>query len=143
MKFSIGNMDSSLQAASTDWESVAIVGEYTVPSGPYLDDHFLVLVFRSGETVEYPSEKARKVIPALEEVMGVKLEFGLCNITDAASRIMFPTALAEHPIFEFHESAGGIGSLLKVIRHFGVTEISKRFTKEVEDYIQSLGERIK
>jgi hypothetical protein len=130
-------MDESLD--SLDWKAVAIVGEYTVPSGPYFDDHFLVIVTSSRKFAEIPSRMADEWIPALEGTIGMKISWGLCNRTDCASRVIFPPALAEHPVYEFSESPTGFWDFLKPGRHLGVTEMTKRLTKELEDYLQSLG----
>jgi hypothetical protein len=130
-------MDQSLE--SIDWKCVAVAGEFTVPSGPYFDDHFLVLVTNSRMIAEIPSHVADQWIPALEKATGTKVVWGLCNRTDCASRIIFPSALAEHPVFDFFSPPAGMWKFLKGLRHSGMREITKRLTKEVEDYIQSLG----
>jgi hypothetical protein len=127
-----------------DLKSVAIVGEYTTPSGPYFDDHFLVVVLRSGKVLEYASSKAiDRMIPDLERAIGAKIEFRLCNRTDAASRVLFPSLFAEHPLFEFGEAPKGFFQFLKTIRNFGLTDISMRLTNELGEYIRSLGQEAK
>lgn len=130
----IGRMSPEL--ISIDWNETAIVGEFTTPGGPFFDDHFLVVVFRSGQLLELPAERTDEIIPLIEKATGAKIQFGLCNVTDAASRIIFPSALAEHPVFEFYQARTGFREVLRTIKRFGVTEISKRLTREVANYIR-------
>ena len=117
-------------------DPVTIVGEYTTPSGPYFDDHFLVIILRSGKMLEYPSQKSECAIPILENILGIKINFRLSNRTDAASRVLFPIAFAEHPLFDFKTEIKGFHNLLKIIRHLGATEISMQITKELEEYLR-------
>jgi hypothetical protein len=119
-----------------DWKSVAVIGEYTVPAGPYFEDHFLVIVFRSGQITEYSWAKAREIIPGLQDALRFEIVSRLCNVTKTASRIIFPAEMSERPVFDFYQSKWGVRKLLRAIRHFGVTEISKRLTWEVEDYLR-------
>ena len=127
-------MDESL--TSIDWKAVAIVGELTTPSGPYFDDHFLVLVNDSRMIAEIPSQFADESVRHLEDAIGLKMAWGLCHRTDAASRIVFPAALAERPLFEFSEPPHGWDILKKLFRP-EAWKLRKRLTKEVEDYLAS------
>ena len=124
-----------------DVTSVTIVGEYTTPSGPFADDHFLVVVLRSGEIVEMTAgtEESVKAVAALERQTGAKVAFGLANRTDAASRVIYPPALAEKPLFDFVVGPRGFAGLLKRIRDFGVEEITGVLTDEVKAYVASSG----
>src|SRR5580658_444171 len=132
-------MNPASETESIDWESTVIVGEYTVPSGPYFDDHFLVIVLRSGRMLECTVGNAKNVISDLERAVGTKIVFQLCNRTDATSRVLYPSAFAEHPLFDFYREPNGFYRFFKAVRYFGVTEISKRLTRELAEYIRSLG----
>jgi hypothetical protein len=120
-------------------ESVAVVGEYTTPSGPVADDHFLAIVLRSGEIVELTvgAEGTANAVAALEQRIGARIEFALANCTDAASRIIYPAALAERPLFDFVVGPSGFMGLLKRIRDFGMQEITGVLTEEVKAYLAS------
>lgn len=126
---------------SKDWNSVAVVGEYTTPSGPIDDDHFLVIVLRSGNMFLYPTNKIEHLLPPLEKVIGMKVEYGLCNVTDFASRVMFPLTLAGHQLFEFKRTGRGLWEWLKIIRNFGIAEMSTELTQEIKTHLKSLETR--
>jgi len=125
-------------AKPIDWKSVAIIGEYTTASGPYIDDHFLLVVLHSGRMLEYASKSADFIIPDLERVLGIKIEFRLSNRTDAASRVIFPPSFLEHPLFDFYEGPNGFFHFFKFIRNFGMTKTSMRLTKELTEYLEAL-----
>ena len=71
----------------------------------------------------------------------MKMRWGLANVVDAASRIMYPAELAEHPLLRFSRSKFGIRKLFKLIRDFGVDEIHSHLTDEVNEYVRRLGVR--
>ena len=123
---------------TVEYGQVAVVGEYTTPTGPEFDDHFLVIVYRSGIHFAIPSQEAEVIIPKLEHAIGASVKYGLCNITDAASRIIFPPSLAEHPLLVFSYTPFSIRKLWKMIREFGLDEIHSNLTDEVKHYISTL-----
>ncbi len=85
-------------------DEVAVVGEYTTSEGPELDDHFIVLVTRSGGITSVPiNNETSKVAADIEASLGIPLTLGLCNRTDTASRIIFPRSLLDQPLFLFRE----------------------------------------
>lgn len=118
-----------------DPKKIAIIGEYTTDSGPFVDDHFFVIVSDSGEIAQIPSENVDRVMGALETIAGMKIEPHLCNSAQNASRIIFPTTLAGHALFDFKRCRHGFIGFLKNIRSFGVGEVSIELTGEVRDYI--------
>ena len=128
------------QTDEIQYDQIAAVGEYTVPSGPDFDDHFLVIVYRSEEWIAIPAQTALPIIPQIETAIGVKIQWGLANVTDAASRVMFPAGLAERPLLNFSRSKFGIRKLFKLIRSFGVDEIHSHLTDEVSQYIRRLAD---
>ena len=134
---SAGKMNTSPNPPSFDPQAVAIIGEYTVPSGPTIDDHFLVVILRSGSLLEYPIGKAVQVAASLESALSIKIEYHLCNVANSASRIMFPPSLEDHPLFSFTGSVSGWNGVFRALLSFGVTEVTARPTKEVMDYLHS------
>jgi hypothetical protein len=85
-------------------DEVAVIGEYTTDSGPFVDDWFVVFVHRDGvewfEASMYAEELAeflRDLAIALETGM----ETGLAASTDFASRVIWPPSIAGRPLFDF------------------------------------------
>jgi len=126
---------------SIDWNSVAVVGEHTTPTGPFADDHFLVIVLRSAEVFLCSSDKADHLLPPLEQAIGMKVEYGLCNITDYASRVIFPRTLAEHPLFDITRAEQGVLGMVKLILQFGIAHFSTDLTQEIKAYLKRLETR--
>jgi len=48
---------------------------------------------------------------------------------------LFFLPLEGKPLFNFSRGSGGLGELLKLIRNFGVSEISAQLTDEVRDFV--------
>jgi len=131
-------MATSFSNEVIDWKSVVLVGEFTTNIGPFRDDYFLVVVFRSGEIGEWPLAETGALVPNLEKSIGVKVDFGLSNVTTLASRVIFPAKLAGHSLFEFCPTSKESRTLPTGLRFLGVKEISKKYTDEVEAYLRSL-----
>lgn len=122
-----------------DVANIAIIAELTTEEGPMLDDHFLVMVLKDGSVVEIPFEKARTGIVFQE--LKVKLDLNitsiLANRTTFESYIIYPEELKGLNLFFFKEVRE---SLWKKIKRFGLVEVSKEFTPEVQAYLQDNGE---
>lgn len=136
--FLVGDMDTISACRARDWGPIALIGEYTVPSGPAFDDHFLVVILQDGRTIEYPTEKIGEIISELQHVTKSRIELSLCNSTKAASRVIFPPELAGRKLYAFRETPLGLAGLLQAVFRFGVTEVSMQLTPEVEDYMSEL-----
>jgi hypothetical protein len=83
---------------------IAVIGEFTTDNGPVIDDWFLVFVRRTGGEWFEASEYAvgtQDVLQRLSTVLGDSLRAGLSNSMDFSSRILWPTALADRPLFTF------------------------------------------
>lgn len=87
-------MDTISACRARDWGPIALIGEYTVPSGPAFDDHFLVVILQDERTSEYPTEKIGEIISELQHVTKSRIELSLCNSTKAASRVIFPPRIS-------------------------------------------------
>lgn len=116
--------------------SILLVGEYTIPAGPWGDDHFLVIIFRAGQSIEYPMGQSAAVIAALEPILGSKLDVQLCNVTTTASRVMYPPNLTNSPLYDFSLMKGEWRNIIECIRNFGVQKISRDFTSVIKEYIR-------
>ena len=88
---------------------VAVIGEWTNQDGPGLDDWFLVAVPRGGggwfEASMY-ARRADDVRTQFSAAVGESLQVGLAYSTDFASRIIWPPAFAERPLFTFRRVTG-------------------------------------
>jgi hypothetical protein len=115
--------------------TIAVVGEYTTNTGPFFDDYFLVVVFHSGKFIEVPTDKANDVIDRLEKAIGEKIVFGLANITDFASRVIYPSQLKGRPLFDFSFPPSDFRSRLKRIMSLNDGYVTGQLTEEVKNYI--------
>ena len=117
-------------------ESIALVGEYTVPAGPFIEDHFLVVIFRSGKLVEYSGEDAMQMIEQLEDAIDMPILYDLCSTTELASRVIFPPTLMGRPLFSFFDLPKGVLGFLRTVGNFGVGEVVSSLTEEVRTYLE-------
>ena len=118
-------------------ENAAVVGTYTTPNGPWMDDWFLVIVDRSGGTTEVSMDQADDVIRALESHLGTPLALGLNNSTDLASLVSYPPELEGRPMFRFTVRSG-FRATFDMIRNFGIRDVETRFSEDVDRYLQRL-----
>jgi hypothetical protein len=91
-----------------------IVGEHTNQSGPSGDDYFLAFVTRNdGTWFEVPFDAAgvSELLSQLGGNLGAQLELQLCNSADFKSRVMWPQAMMNEPMFEYRRSNGLLGRL--------------------------------
>lgn len=89
---------------SVPLSEVAVVGEFTTDDGPFIDDWFMVFVHRSGsewfEASMY-AEGIEAVRDLMSAALGSSIIGGLAASTDFASRILWPSELADRPQFSF------------------------------------------
>ena len=89
--------------------SICLVGEYTNQSGPVGDDYFMVLLSRTRESwyeIPHDSRGLDALMNVLRESLGDALDTKLANSTDFRSRVMWPAALVDKPLFDFVPSEG-------------------------------------
>lgn len=118
-------------------ENAAVVGTYTTPNGPGMDDWFLVIVDRSGGTTEVSMDQADDVIRALESRLGTSLALRLNNSTDLASLVSYPPELEGRPMFSF-SFCSGFRATFDMIRNFGIRDVEIRLSEDVDRYLQQL-----
>ncbi len=84
-------------------DQLAVVGEYTDASGPYLDDYFLVFVKKAGEryAASFYAEGRDSLFSRLGPALDSELRCGLCSSTELKSRVMWPPAIKDKPLFDF------------------------------------------
>ncbi len=117
---------------------VAIIGEFTTDNGPFTDDWFLVFVPRSGGDWFEASMYADGVDPLrqkLSAALGTSI-YGptLFASTDFASRIVWPSALADRPLFAFTPVTGS--SFLRRIKLAIFPEIRRRLSPDALEAIE-------
>jgi hypothetical protein len=94
--------------------SICLVGEYTNQYGPFSDDYFLVFLTRVSHAwyqVPFYAEGLNSLMAVLRESLGDSLKTGLANSVDFKSRVMWPPALLDRPLFEFTPSKGILGRI--------------------------------
>lgn len=92
-----------------DWDlpvsEVRVLGEATDQSGPFLDDYFFC--FSTGPTMwheaSFYAEGREEFLRALRVRLQSRIELGLCNSTDFASRVLWPPSLAGEPMFRYDD----------------------------------------
>ena len=118
------------------WEvavgDVRIIGEATTPDGP-ADDYFLCFAIGPEMWFEasFYAEGRDAFLRALGERLGSPLELGLCNSTDFASRVLWPSSLTGEPMFRYEiiPPKGIVGRVLSSM--FGPLQNRQMYTERV------------
>jgi hypothetical protein len=112
-------------------------GEYTTDNGPYIDDWFMVFVTKDFNWMEASNycAGADDVRTALAQRWSVESLNGvLWSHTDFASRVIWPTDLADQHLFVFSECKQ---SKWEKIKDFGFETIYKDLTQQVRTHLQA------
>ena len=86
-----------------------MIGEFTTDNGPLIDDWFLVFVPRTGREwfeVSMYAAGIQSFREQLSSALGLTIIGGLAASADFASRILWPSALADRPLFTFNPVTG-------------------------------------
>ena len=89
---------------SVSLSEIAVIGEFTTDGGPFGDDYFLVFVSRTRDCWYEASFYAKgrdELLDQLSAALGDRLQLGLANSANFASRIIWPPAFADRPLFSF------------------------------------------
>lgn len=116
---------------------IAAFGEYSTDNGPCIDDWFMVFVTRDFNWREASNycTGSDTVRNALADQWGVgSLYDKLWGHTDFASRVIWPLALANQPLFEFEQRQQ---SNWQKIKSFGIGLIDKDLTAEVRNHLEA------
>ena len=113
-----------------------LLGEYTDPNGPYVDDYFLVFVTRpehSWYEASFYAEGLDELLKHLGQALGFEPPYGLVNSTDYNSDVIWPPEVKGQTLFKFVpvESPG----LLARIRHKLIPEYYFVFTDSVKAHL--------
>lgn len=118
---------------------VRVIGEFTTANGPYVDDYFFVFVTAdksSWNCASFYAEGRIKFLGELSQKLGRKLECGLCNSTSVRSRVIWPSNLDGHPLFEFALEKPA-EDLLGKIRQIVLPKKISQYTAEVSEAIET------
>lgn len=121
----------------TQVSDIIAFGEYTTNNGPYIDDWFMVFVTKDLEWVEASNYCAGgdEVRSALASRWGQDSLYGkLWGSTDFASRVIWPSAIAEQSLFDFNQRPQ---SLWQKIKSCGVAIVDKDLTSAFKNHLQS------
>lgn len=116
---------------------VIAFGEYATDNGPYIDDWFMVFVTQDFNWVEASNfcGGSAAVRNELARRWGVESLSGkLWGHTEFASRVIWPLALADQPLFEFVERPQTTWQKIKSI---GIGLIDKDLTQQVRTQLQA------
>lgn len=111
-------------------------GEYTTDNGPFLDDWFMVFVTQDLDWVEASNFCAGRdeMRLRLAQLWGRDSLYGkLVWSTDFASRVIWPSALAEQPLFVWTPRPQ---SLWQRIKSCGIAILDKDLTPSVRNHLQ-------
>ena len=81
---------------------IAVVGEFTADTGPFVDDWFIVFVRRGGDWFEASvySDGFDALRNGLSLAIGADVHCCLADSTNFASRVVWPEAISGHPLFD-------------------------------------------
>lgn len=114
-------------------EGAFVVGEQTTEDGPFLEDHFLVFVFASGDMVRVgvSSDEAVYLIAELKNRLGCEVKFKLCNCAENNSRIIYPDFMRELPLFSISPPSR------RTIRNWFLKEVEVDLSPNVKGYLEN------
>jgi hypothetical protein len=113
-----------------------IVGEYTDPNGPYVDDYFFVFIARPEHywyEASFYCDGSDQFLKELGQQLGAQISCGLVNSTDYNSRVMWPPEIEGMQLLELMavESRGA----WEKMKHKLVPEYNYALTETVKDFL--------
>lgn len=111
-----------------------VLAEYTTDSGPFLDDHFIVLVSSNKDFFEFSTKNKniQDLIKQVEEKKNGEIKLKLCNVTNFDSQIMYPEFLSGKSFYDFKKSKL---SIFDYIKSFGIGNVDSKLSQEVLNYL--------
>jgi len=91
---------------------VVLIGEYTLPIGPYSDDDFLVIFYDTDDVIKICGVAISDFLTLFNKQFGSTIELKLCNVTNFTSRILFPILLEDKEFLEMTDLGKNFGGLL-------------------------------
>jgi len=78
-----------------------VIGEYTTPNGPYVDDYFFVfLSAHNWYEASLYAQGSLELLPVLSDILKNELACGLQNSTDWKSRVIWPPDIKGEVLFD-------------------------------------------
>ena len=90
-----------------DWtvtlDRIVVIGEYTTSEGPFVPDYFSIIIDDTETWHMLPHGAAgyQEAFDRIAKLFETNWSYGLANITDYASRVMWPGILENKPAFRF------------------------------------------
>ena len=111
-----------------------VLGEYTTNSGPFIDDHFIVLVSSNNEFFEFSTTDGdvQELIKKVEKMKNETIKLKLSNVTNFASQIIYPAFLSGEPFYDFKKTKL---SLFEYIKSFGISNVNNQLSQVVLNYL--------
>lgn len=119
---------------------VRVIGEYTTPNGPYIDDYFFV--FLSADywyEASFYSEGGLELLPKLSGDLKEELTCGLQNSTNWKSRVIWPPDIKEEPLFDI-VPAEMPTKLWDKIKYKMVSPVEFHLTRKVKEKMKAASE---
>ena len=111
-----------------------LIAEWTNDHGPFGDDYYYVFVAgRPSRLFESPMYSNPQIINEIGRLLGTRIEVGLANRTDFASRIIWPKELEGRPFFDFSKVSRGTGLWNRLKDHWKPL-VHAELTEEVLQY---------
>jgi hypothetical protein len=115
-----------------------VVGEYTDPNGPYVDDFFLVFIARPEHLwyeASFYADGTDEFLKELGRQLGAEIACGLLNSTDYNSRVMWPPEVEGIELFEFVpvESHG----MCEKLKHRLIPEYNFALTSKIKGFLKA------
>lgn len=119
-------------------DDLELLGEYTDPNGPYVDDYFFVFITRPEHRwneASFYADVRDEFLNELGKILGSTLTCGLVSSTDYNSRVMWPPDIEDMQLFEFVpvEAEGDWEKLKRKL----IPEYYFAFTNPVRDYLKA------
>ncbi|MDH3975672.1 MAG: hypothetical protein OEV42_15445 [Deltaproteobacteria bacterium] len=117
--------------------NLEVVGEFTNPNGPLVDDYFLVFVTRPEHhwnAASFYASERDEFLTCLGEILGNKLTCSLANSTVYNSRVMWPSEIEGKQLFNLvpTEAKG----FWKKIKHRLIPNCDLILAAEIRDFLK-------
>lgn len=114
-----------------------LIAEWTDDHGPWCDDYFYAFVAgRPAKPFESPMYANPGFTEEIGSVLGARIEAGLVNSTDFASRIIWPKELEGRPFFAYSRVTRGAG-LWNRLKARCIPLLHSELTEEVLQYAKT------
>ena len=121
---------------SQAWElpiaELRVMGEYTMPNGPYDDYFFVFLSDNNWYEASFYCQGGLELLPKLGDELKEGLACGLQNSTNWRSRVIWPPDIKEEPLFDIVPAAMP-AKLWDKIKYKMVSPVEFHLTSKVKE----------